>query len=159
MNPNPSVTSPAPRSGEAGFTLVEALVAMVVLVFGIIAVANLMIFAASANSVGNASTVATAMASRELERLKGLPFTHASLEAGGDLDGTDFPSAYSIEETVAGVGTVRTRWEIEEVGPVVPGPQGLFIRVRSEVIGPLVRGRSRADFTTFRSCTSATVGC
>ena len=65
----------AARPSEAGFTLIEALVAMLVLAFGVAAVANLMLVGASSNSVGNATTAATAIASRELERLKGVPYT------------------------------------------------------------------------------------
>ena len=44
------------RGAEAGFTLVEALVAVVVLVFGLMAVTNLLLVAASSNSVANQST-------------------------------------------------------------------------------------------------------
>src|SRR5204863_2278147 len=44
---------PPSRGSEAGFTLVEALVAIVILVFGLIAVTNLMLVAASSNSVAN----------------------------------------------------------------------------------------------------------
>ncbi len=41
---------PAAPDAEAGFTLIEALVAIVVLVFGLMAVTNLMIVAASSNT-------------------------------------------------------------------------------------------------------------
>ena len=45
-----------PGAGEAGFTLIEALVAMVVLTFGLMAVTNLMLVAASSNTVANQGT-------------------------------------------------------------------------------------------------------
>ena len=41
------------RSRESGFTLVETLVAIVVLVFGLMAVTNLMLVAATSNTVAN----------------------------------------------------------------------------------------------------------
>lgn len=152
MNPEIANHHPSPRAGEAGFTLVEALVAMVVLVVGIIAVANLMVFATSTNSVGNSSTATTALATRELEQLKARTFNE--LVPGGDLDAND--PGYFNEETVPGVGLVLTRWVVEQAAG---DPQLRFIRIRSEVLGPLVRGRSRAEFTTFRACTSTTIGC
>ena len=44
---------------EAGFTLIEALVAIVILAFGLMAVTNLLVVAAASNTVGNHSTAAT----------------------------------------------------------------------------------------------------
>jgi Tfp pilus assembly protein PilV len=45
----------SPAAEEAGFTLVEALFAMVILIFGLLAVTNLLIVGASSNSVANQS--------------------------------------------------------------------------------------------------------
>lgn len=50
------------HGGEAGFTLVEALLAVVVLIFGLMAVTNLMLVAASSNSVANQGTPAVTSA-------------------------------------------------------------------------------------------------
>src|SRR5512135_3547346 len=58
------------HGGEAGFTLVEALVAIVVLVFGLMAVTNLMLVAASSNSVANQGTAAVASAIRAMDMIK-----------------------------------------------------------------------------------------
>ena len=60
--------------GEAGFTLVEALVAIIVLVFGLMAVTNLMVVAASSNSVANQSTAAVTSATRVLDLIKATSF-------------------------------------------------------------------------------------
>ena len=141
----------APRTSEAGFTLVEALVAMVVLAVGITAVANLMLVGASSNSVGNAATASTALASRELERLKAIEYN--TLLVGGDLE-ADNPGFFRIDD-VPGIGRIRTRWTVQ----ATLTPSVRFITVRSEGEGAMTRGRSRAQFTVFRSCTSTTIGC
>ena len=52
------------------------------------------------------------------------------------------------------MGEIQTFWEI--IG--IDG-QTLFIRVRSQSTAALAGARSRAEFTTFRSCTSTAIGC
>ena len=79
---NPGVEAPAARSGEAGFTLVEALVAIIVLVFGLMAVTNLMLVAASSNTVANQGTAAVASATRIVELTKATPFANLSPPPG-----------------------------------------------------------------------------
>lgn len=128
---------------EAGFTLVEALIAIVVLVFGLIAITNLMIVAASSNTVANQSTAAAAIASEKLEELKRLRFDAAGLQAGGDVTADN--TGHFEDTTVAGVGTIHTRWKIVNVDSTTK-----FITVASEGTGVLSRSRSRAEFTTFR---------
>ncbi len=144
--------TPRPRSSEAGFTLVEALVAMVVLAVGITAVANLMLVGASSNSVGNAATASAALATRELERLKAIEYVTLSAAQGGDLD-ADAAGFFRIDD-VPGVGRIRTRWTVAQTNV----PDVLYITVRSEGEGAMTRGRSRAQFTVFRSCTTGIPG-
>jgi type II secretory pathway pseudopilin PulG len=141
------------RASEAGFTLVEALCAIVILLFGIMAIANLMIVAASSNSVANQSTAATAIASQQMEALKAVRFT--DLVAGGELDTTLPPQpGFFVDQDVPGVGQVHLRWRIDALGPTT-----FFITVQAEGTGALSRARSRATFTTFRSCMDVTIGC
>jgi len=123
---------------EAGFTLVEVLIAMTILSFGIIAVTNLFLVAATSNVAGSATTTSAALASEHMDTLKAAPFTDASLTAGTYNDTTDVP----------GVGRIVTTWEVVDVGINTK-----FIRVRSQVQGGIADARSRAEFTTFRSCT------
>jgi competence protein ComGC len=139
-----------PSTSEAGFTLIEALAAIVILVFGLIAITNLMIVAASSNTVGNHSTAATAQAVQQLEVLKATPFT--TLAAGGSV--TACNPGFCTLNTVTGVGAIETRWQISLIDS-----QSFFIRVRSEGIAPLTRARSRAEFTVIRACTDSQVGC
>jgi prepilin-type N-terminal cleavage/methylation domain-containing protein len=71
---------------EAGFTLVEVLISIVILVFGLVAVTNLFLVAGSSNMAANAGSAATAIASQQMEVLKALPFSDPQLAAGGLAD-------------------------------------------------------------------------
>ena len=133
----------APSRSDAGFTLVEALIAIVVLVFGLIAITNLMIVAASSNAVANQSTAAAAIATQQLEELKRAPFSDTALVAGGSLSSDS--TGYFSDTSVDGVGTIHTRWTIADVDATTK-----FITVQSEGTGALSRSRSRAQYTTFR---------
>jgi len=150
------------RGGESGFTLVETLVAIVVLVFGLMAVTNLLLVAASSNTVANQASAATASASQTMDLLRSTPWN--SLIAGGSLtNDTTSPSpdcralvsplvGYNCDDNIQGVGTIKTRWQIT---PAVGTVRMLLITVRSEGQGALAGARSRATFTTYRTCTSS----
>ncbi len=144
----------APARDEAGFTLIEALVAIVILAFGLLAVSNLLIVAASSNAAGNQSSAATAIASETLESLKAQPFT--SLTVGGSIGGSSPTPGFFRDDDIRGVGRIHTEWQIV---PRAGDNQTLFIRVRSEPASRLFASRARAEFTTFRSCTATTLGC
>jgi hypothetical protein len=62
---------------------------------------------------------------------------------------------YNASRAIPGVGTVKTRWMLSAAGD----RQVVFITVRSEIESALLRGRSRAEFTTVRSCTATDIGC
>jgi len=156
------------RREEAGFTLVESLVAIVVLVFGLIAVTNLLLVAASSNSVANQGTAAAVSASKVHESFRNVSFTNLAAAAApppgaGSLttnvgtpatcDAIPLPGVtYNCQDELEGVGTIVTRWTITSI----PGtPRALHIQVRSEGMGVLSRARSRADFTMVRTCTDS----
>lgn len=148
-----NVTSSA---SEAGFTLIEALVAILVLVFGLMAVTNLMLLAASSNAAGNATTVATAIASQRLETLKAIPFQNLAIGGGIDDDMTNDDPAFVSLDDIPDVGKAYTQWQVLAIAG---DNETRYIRVRSEVLGVLAGARSRAEFTTFRTCTDQAAGC
>jgi Tfp pilus assembly protein PilV len=154
------------RGAEAGFTLVEALVAIVVLVFGLMAVTNLMLVAASSNSVANQGTAAVASAIRAMDLIKATTFsslatggsTFDTTDAGGakDCSAVDLAIAdWHCNDDVPGVGRIHTHWWITATDDV----RLLHVRVQAEGTGALSAARSRAEFTTFRACTNAQGGC
>lgn len=140
----------ASRHTEAGFTLVEALVAIVILVFGLIAITNLMIVASLSNTTANHSTAATGIATEVMENLKGTRFEDLATGGGVDSD----VSGFNRNDIVTGVGTIHTRWVVAAVNN-----QTRYLMVRSQSTSPLIGPRSRAEFTTFRSCTAVALGC
>jgi prepilin-type N-terminal cleavage/methylation domain-containing protein len=155
-------------SSEAGFTLVETLVAIVILAFGLIAVTNLFVVAASSNQVANLGTAAAAQASQTLEKLKTLDF--CALAPGGSLT-ADLGVANTTPEVLVGgvltyhsvqpeppppavptAGRIATRWVIVDV--TTGNTPTRFITVESRVDGAFGSGLSHAQFSTFRACTS-----
>lgn len=145
------MTHPQTKSrGEAGFTLVEALVAMVILAFGLVAVSNLLIVATGSNGIANNMTASATVATDRMEQLKAAPFLQ--LAAGGDLD-TDIAN-YNADTTVPGVGVVHTRWKM-----VAIDLDTFVISVRSEGVTALARSIARSEFTTVRVCANALLGC
>lgn len=150
-------------STEAGFTLIEALIAMVILIAGLAAIANLFLVAASSNMIAGLGTETTTQATETMERLKAIPFQ--TLTAGGSLT-ADIPGQcyeatatsggcvvatnfFNMYRDVTGGGALRTRWVITQVTPST-----LFITVRSETVGRF-SSLTRSEFSTFRSCTTA----
>jgi len=155
-----------PRRSEAGFTLVEALVAIVVLIFGLMAVTNLLLVAASSNTVANQGTAAVTSATQAMDFLKSTTYDTLDDNPGGTaFDSTDggkdcndvtlVPTDWHCTTSTPGVGTIHTHWYITADADA----RLLHIRVRSEGTGALAAARSRAEFTTFRSCTDTNVGC
>ena len=153
----------AGRGDEAGFTLVESLIAIVILAVGLVGVANLFLVGATSNSMANLGTASAAQAQEAMEKLKTVPFQ--DLVPGGSLD-VDTVN-YFQTKTIPGVGVIRTRWTIADLG--VGGANTYYIVVLSEPLaGGLARphtsvgvipavGPAGSLFSTFRACT--TKGC
>jgi type II secretory pathway pseudopilin PulG len=137
----------SPSRKDAGFTLAEALIATLVLTFGLASIFNLMIVATSSNSVANRSSGATMLASEQLEALRSQAFGSAALApspVGVNTLDIQTPGFFAMT-TVEGVGDFETRWLIQNLNPT-----SLFISVRTEPRG--FRGRwARAEFTTIRT--------
>ena len=150
-----SHTATPKRNHEAGFTLMEALIATLILMFGLASIFNLMILATTSNNVANRSSAATLIASRQLEVLRATPYNQLALVVGaGDTLTTQTPGFFAIT-TVEGVGQFETRWMLQ----TLTNANLMFLQVRTEPGG--FRGRqARAEFTTIRACTlGVTAGC
>lgn len=155
---------------ESGFTLVEALFAIVIFAVGIMAVSNLMLVAASSNAAANVSTPATAAASQMLDIIKSTSFedlvaavpTSPAGSVTGDVGATLTPcpsvfiaGSFNCDTFVAGVGPVHMRWMLEGFAPGIDGTWTAFkITVSAEGTGAFSGPRTRAQFTTIRACTN-----
>jgi len=163
----PKSSAPTSSRSEAGFTLIEALTAIVILSFGLMAVTNLLLVAASSNAVANQSSAATNSAAQVLEQLRTVTFPNLTI--GGNLAADsgatvacNAPLAqpvntYNCDDNIPGVGRIHARWLIENTNPV--NAQARFITVRADGTGPLTGARARAEFTTIRTCTNLVIGC
>jgi type II secretory pathway pseudopilin PulG len=160
------------RSSQSGFTLVEAMMAIIILVFGLIAVTNLMVVAANSNTTASQLTASSALCAQQMDSLKAVPFDTlttncTSFAPCGDLltDNTNCPSftpsnatnpnCYS-NQTVPGVGSFHMRWR---VAPITGIANVYVVQLRCQAVSGLMASRTRTDLTAFRSCTDLGLSC
>jgi len=79
------------QKNERGFTLVEVMIALGILSFGVLAVASMQSSALLGTSRSNSVTIATNIATDRMERLMAIPF--ANLAALGSGNNTYFSSS------------------------------------------------------------------
>jgi len=77
---------------KKGFTLIEVMITMVVLLIGILAMTLMQVQAIKGNSTAFSRTTANSIALTFLEELRRLPFDDTNLTAGTDLDAGKAPS-------------------------------------------------------------------
>lgn len=79
----------------AGFTLLEVIIAISILTFGLLAVASMQIASIRGNSLAGKNTEGTAWASDRLETLVSLPYTHSELASGAHTDPSP-PTGFTV---------------------------------------------------------------
>ena len=121
-------------SDESGVTLVEAMIAMLILLFGLLAVAQVLVFSTVASKTyGRDATKATAAAHDKMEELAGLQFADTTtnltvaapfpangvgLTAGGSIPPADPAAGYcdyldlAGVRTTAGAAAYTRQWQI-----------------------------------------------
>lgn len=120
------------RRSEAGATLVEVLVALLVTAIGTLSVATLMAYGTRLQSTSRDTTTAAGVARQTMERLRMLPPLSPSRQFGGSLtaDVADYSTVITTPQ-----GTFRCRWQVsiapsnmKEVNIVVlSGPSNLVL--------------------------------
>ena len=85
-----------------GFTLIELMIALVILAVGSLSIGGMQITSVMSNTKSNHVGQATAAAQDKLEHLRNLPFDDGELEAGNhheesDVSGTPFIIDYGVE--------------------------------------------------------------
>jgi len=113
---------PAVPANTRGFSLIELMIAMAILAFGMLAAASMQYSAISNNAKGNIYTQANMLAKIKLEYLKNLDIHSDELAAGNYTDATPINDheqpggIYSRQWTIADLGsqartiTVTVQW-------------------------------------------------
>jgi prepilin-type N-terminal cleavage/methylation domain-containing protein len=102
------------RTREGGFTLVEVLIAMVILTVALVALAGLMAIMLRMQMMGRNETAAVRLIQSKMDELVAVSFTGtsaASVAIGGSL--TADVATYNDAPTGAGV---KRRWQISAIG-------------------------------------------
>jgi hypothetical protein len=124
-------------------------------------VTNLLLVAASSNTVANQGTAAVAAATGVMDFLKATSFATLNANQGGNpFDATDggrdcadpllTVADFHCSSSLNGVGMVHSHWFVT----ATPDNRLLYLTVQSQGTGALAAARSRAEFTTFRACTN-----
>jgi prepilin-type N-terminal cleavage/methylation domain-containing protein len=159
------------RDGERGFSLIEVLIAMLILTIGLLALAQMMLIATNANALSGRMTASAALAKEQLELLKAAPFytnpadissgsVNPMLQPGGDLENNDpnyhqfyDPDGQPLNDATGAAFVVR--WQVEQV--VQPGGDGTLplamfrITVRCAGLAQAYRFQGDATLMTFRT--------
>lgn len=157
-------TRALPFTAEEGFSLVEVMIAIVILTVGLLSLAQTMVIATNSNSLSGRMTSCSALAKEQLERLKATPFysdaqarlRNPQLAAGGDLDGAQagYSQMYDPDGLPTNGGALfEVRWQITDIATALP-LEMVRIDMRCLPAGGLsdqfaVIGEAR--FTTFRT--------
>ena len=107
---------------NSGFTLMEVLVAMLILSVGLLGMAALITGIINSNKLSNRISTATVLAQDKMEKIRGVGYAGADAEVGTDpYGGVDFPLYKRITGVVAGdpaAGmkkiTVTVYWESDD---------------------------------------------
>jgi prepilin-type N-terminal cleavage/methylation domain-containing protein len=89
MHPTGTGTTAARRSGERGFTLVEMLMATVIVLIGLVAVAQLVPLSLMMNANNRSDGTALVLAQKQMEALRAIPLSATSFS---DPQGVTCPS-------------------------------------------------------------------
>ncbi len=85
---------------EAGFSFIDVMLALVILTFGVLGLADLQVIASSGNKASQGLTTAAALGQAKLEAIKNTPYANIVAEAVTPVTGAD-GSTYTRTVTVA----------------------------------------------------------
>ena len=110
---------------DAGFTLIEVLIAISILAVGLLGVAAMQTSAIQVNSAAGRMTTRMNWAQDKMEELKALPFSDPWLEAAGNPSGVD-SAGNTHQETTSDGYTVS--WNVTDDSPV-PNTKRIVVTV------------------------------
>jgi type IV pilus assembly protein PilV len=115
--------SPASQRQEKGFTLLEVMIALFILAFGLLAIATMQATAIKSNSQAMGLTEAANLAQDRMEKLINLFYTHDDLndtdgDGPGGLDHTGAGADHTIVWTAPNGVTYTVYWNIAADEPI-----------------------------------------
>lgn len=115
--------SPASQRQEKGFTLLEVMIALFILAFGLLAIATMQAAAIKANSQAMGLTEAANLAQDRTEKLMSLAYTHDALkdtdsDGGGGLDHTGAGADHTIAWAAPNGVIYTVYWNIAANDPI-----------------------------------------
>src|SRR5262249_22671117 len=119
-----AVASNQPRESERGFTLIEMMIAAIVLMVGLISVVAVAVYVSRLNSMSNTLSVLVSNAQDEADKMRNLIWSNATedpkLTIGGSLDYSASDSNHREQITNTAVGNVNVSWKVAN-GPGTTG--------------------------------------
>nr|WP_281415123.1 prepilin-type N-terminal cleavage/methylation domain-containing protein [Geobacter hydrogenophilus] len=128
---------------QKGFTLVELLVAILLMTVGIFAVIAMQTTSMQANSIAMRLSVATSLAQEALEDILSLPPDDVTLNSAGTFRNSVTRLPYPLHKSTIEGGGTYTATYTTKVGPDGVVPQGIT-KVIVEVVEVARSGRSVA---------------
>lgn len=125
-------------SNQKGFTLLELLIALVILAIGLLGLAGLQVAAIKGNVSGFKISTASAVAQQRIEELKVMDSTSAALTAGAHpadgsviVQGITYNRSYNIQDNtpVTGTSTITFTVAWVEPGTGIARSETLFTRM------------------------------
>ena len=116
----PRLNTPS-LTGNEGFTLIEALVAMFILVVGILAMYTLHVTAINGNATANQITAASEWGSGRIERIFGMDYDDAALQdrtPSDGLAGLDKTDATADHTATSPDGFYTLYWNVADDEPL-----------------------------------------
>jgi len=127
-----------------GFTLVEVLVAIVILAIGVLAAANLTVMGIRTSTVMNRRMYARDVLNRYHEQLMGLPTSDSILRYLTSADLNDTMTHDYEQNEIAGGGAFRIIWNIAD-SVIGATPDNRFKTIRIHVLWPQARQPLTSD--------------
>jgi Tfp pilus assembly protein PilV len=128
--------------GEAGFTLVEILVAIGILVFGLLAVGTMQISAIRGNFFSGNTSMALALAGEKMEHLMNQSWDNADLNDTTAANNSNLSSITTVDHQEgvtengqvvgAGSGLYRRIWNIANSSGTMPNSKAMTVIVTWE---------------------------
>ena len=164
------------QAAQAGFTLIETAIASLIMLVGLLVVAQLFVLAALYNHSSKQTTLATTLAQRKLEELLAQPLTSNLIGYGGSLTSdsqntaatANYYESYYVDPTtkqfsIATTGqtvSYKVRWQVNSDPGASPMAGLRIIRVRAEAMqagligagaGSANAAREWAELSTIRT--------